>query len=58
MVIQTICDKKQTVQENITVRSVTLAGLSVKIPNKPVSFQGQSETFNQSANEFYFPELL
>ena len=32
--------------EKITVQSVTLAGLSVNVPDKPVSFPGQSGTFD------------
>ena len=44
MVIKTICDDKQTVREK-TVQSVTLAGLSVNVPDKPVTFPDQSGTF-------------
>ena len=30
---------------NVRVQSVTLAGLFVSVPNRPVNFQGQSVTF-------------
>ena len=39
----------QTVRDdcagNVTVQSVTLAGLSVSVPHRPVNFQDQSVTF-------------
>ena len=34
---QTVRDDKQTVRGNVTVQSVTLAGLSVTVPDRPVN---------------------
>ena len=41
----TVCEDKQTVRAgNVTVQSVTLTGLSVTVPDRPVKFPGQSVT--------------
>ena len=46
MVFQTVYDDKHTVREKVTVQLVALVGLFVKFPHRPVTFQGQSGTFN------------
>ena len=40
----TVCEDKTDCAGSVAVQSVTLAGLSVIVPDRPVKFQGQSVT--------------